>query len=71
MATEKTPERRPDDRSNDRNHQADDERRSRQADVGDAPEQGGEGIQRQDTDMDTDIPTTYEPDKRPSQRNTA
>ena len=64
MTNERTPERRPDDRSKAPAHQADDERRSRQADVGDAPEQGGEGIQRQDTDMDADIPATYEPDKR-------
>jgi hypothetical protein len=82
MSDERTPQRRPDELSNDRGHDAnnpslkrdpranqpDDERRSRQADVGDAPEQGGDGIQPQDAGED--MPATYEPDKRPSQRNT-
>ena len=82
MTDSKTPQGRPDvssaDRGDDANNpaaprdrrpdQADDERRSRQADVGDAPEQGGDGVQPQDTGKD--VPATYEPDKRPGQRNT-
>lgn len=81
-STDRTPQRSPDELSKERGHdannpglkrdpranQADDERRSRNADVGDAPEQGGDGVQKQDADAD--IPATYEPDKRPSQRNT-
>ena len=82
MSTERTPQQRRDELTDERGHDAnnpslerdpranqnDDERRSRNADVGDAPEQGGDGIKPKDSD--TDIPATYEPDKRPSQRNT-
>jgi hypothetical protein len=82
MPLDKNPQRRPDEPRTDDGHdannpglkrdpranQADDERRSRNADVGDAPEQGGDGIQPQDADKD--VPATYEPDKRPSQRHT-
>jgi hypothetical protein len=57
----------PDTKRDPRANQADDERRSRNADVGDAPEQGGDGIKPQDTEKD--VPATYEPDKRPGQRN--
>jgi hypothetical protein len=64
MSDDKKPQR-PADR-NPRANQTDDERRSRQADVGDAPEQGGDGIQPQDTGKD--MPATYEPDKRPGHR---
>jgi hypothetical protein len=57
----------PDTKRDPRANQPADERRSRNADVGDAPEQGGDGIQPQDADKD--IPATYEPDKRPGQRH--
>ena len=71
MSKHGTDQRTPDTQSAERGHaskESADERRSKQADVGDAPEQGGEGIKPQDTG--DDLPATYEPDKRPGKRNT-
>ena len=72
MSKHVTDQRTPDTQSERHGHGANkesaDERRSKQADVGDAPEQGGEGIKPQDTGED--LPATYEPDKRPGKRNT-